>query len=186
MKGIVFNLLEEIVSRDHGEDTWDALLDAAGLEGSYTAVGSYPDGELAALVKAAASALNLHEDEVVKWFGKNALPLLHHRYPAVFEGHKNTKSFVLTLNDVIHPEVRKLFPGAYVPEFEFSSEAENRLSLSYTSRRRLCSFAEGLIEGAANHFGEEVTLEHALCMKRGDQRCLLECTFRSVAGRGST
>ena len=29
MKGIVFNLLEEVVRREYGEDTWDSLLEAA-------------------------------------------------------------------------------------------------------------------------------------------------------------
>jgi len=33
MKGIVFNLLEEVVVRQHGETTWDDLLDATGLQG---------------------------------------------------------------------------------------------------------------------------------------------------------
>lgn len=26
MKGVVFNLLEEVVRREHGEDPWDAVL----------------------------------------------------------------------------------------------------------------------------------------------------------------
>lgn len=30
MKGVVFSLLEQIVVRDYGEDTWDDLLDEAG------------------------------------------------------------------------------------------------------------------------------------------------------------
>lgn len=32
----MFNLLEQLVSRDYGEDTWDDLLDEAGLDGAYT------------------------------------------------------------------------------------------------------------------------------------------------------
>jgi len=39
MKGVAFNMLEEIVSRDHGVDAWDGLLDRAGLhDGSVTDV----------------------------------------------------------------------------------------------------------------------------------------------------
>ena len=56
MKGIVFNLLEEIVREAHGEDTWDALLEAADLDGAYTSLGSYPDEDLGRLVAAAAAA----------------------------------------------------------------------------------------------------------------------------------
>jgi hypothetical protein len=43
MKGIIFNLLEEVVIRDHGADTWDELLSATCLDGAYTSLGSYPD-----------------------------------------------------------------------------------------------------------------------------------------------
>ena len=38
MKGIIYNLLEEVVSAEHGEDTWDALVDAAGVDGIYTSL----------------------------------------------------------------------------------------------------------------------------------------------------
>ena len=35
MKGIIFNLLEEVVSTQLGEDAWDAILDSAGVEGAF-------------------------------------------------------------------------------------------------------------------------------------------------------
>lgn len=56
MKGIIFNLVEEVVANDHGPDAWDDILAAAGVEGAYTAVGSYSDDELLAIVSAAATA----------------------------------------------------------------------------------------------------------------------------------
>lgn len=182
MMGIVFTLLEEVVSGEHGEATWDSLLDAARLEGAYTAVGNYPDEELDRLVEAASSALKAPPDDIVRWFGRNSMPLLVKRYPEVFEGHETTRSFVLTLNDVIHPHVRKLFPGAYVPQFEFDASVDDQLTIGYRSHRRLCSFAEGLIEGAAEQFGDDVIIEQTECQKRGDGRCVLVCSFpRKVA-----
>ena len=36
MKGIIFNLLEDVVINDHGQDTWDELLNATALDGAYT------------------------------------------------------------------------------------------------------------------------------------------------------
>lgn len=177
MKGIVFNLLEQVVVDEFGEKTWDSLLEASKLEGAYTAVGSYADEDLLKLVSAASSALGKSADEIVQWFGRAAIPLLFQRYPQFFKEHSATKPFVLTLNEVIHPEVRKLFPGADVPQFDFETPAQNQVALSYVSHRKLCSFAEGLIEGAAAHYGENVSIEQTECMKRGDPRCLLVCTF---------
>ena len=176
MKGIVFNLLEQLVVRDFGDNTWDALLDASSLDGVYTSLGSYPDEDLFKLVGAAAQVLGMPADGVVSWFGRNALPLFADRYPQLFAPHTSTRSFVLTLNDIIHPEVRKLYPGADVPEFSFDSR-EELLVMGYRSPRKLCSFAEGLLLGAADHYGERVTIEQPLCMKRGDDHCVLEIGF---------
>lgn len=177
MKGIVFSLLEQVVIAEHGERAWDALLDAAGVDGAYTAVGSYPDEELSRLVAAAGTSFNVSGDAVLRWFGRSAMPLFADRYPNFFEGHSSARSLILTLNDVIHPEVRKLFPGAYVPEFDFDTSDENRLALGYVSERRLCSFAEGLVLGAGDHFAELVDVSQSLCMKQGDDRCVLVCVF---------
>lgn len=181
MKGVIFNLLEQVVAAEHGEQTWDTLLDAAGLEGVYTAVGTYPDEEMLKLVEVATEALGIPSDDLLRWFGRAALPLLAERYPEFFKAHSSTRSFLLTLNDVIHPEVRKLFPGAYAPSFEYDTSHEDALSLSYISHRNLCPFAEGLIEGAAAHFGEQVTIEQTKCTRRGDDRCVLAVTFRKAA-----
>jgi len=176
MKGIVLNLLEQLVARDYGEDTWDALLDAGGLDGAYTSLGSYPDEDFVKLVSAAAEALDVPADDVVFWFGRNAMPLFAGRYPQLFEPHTSARSFVLTLNEIIHPEVRKLYPGADVPEFEFDV-GEGILMMGYRSPRKLCSFAEGLLTGAADHYRERVTIQQPSCMKRGDDRCVLEIAF---------
>lgn len=184
MKGIIFDLLGQVVSKEYGEDTWDSLLESAGLEGVYTAVGSYPDEELFALVGAASRALSIDAEDLLRWFGRECLPLLAARYPAFFEGHETTRAFLLTLNEVIHPEVRKLFPGAYAPSFEYESPSNDSLALGYQSHRNLCSFAEGLIQGAAAHYGEEVAIEQTSCTKRGDPKCVLLVTFSAVASIG--
>ena len=97
MKGIVFNLLEETVSRDYGEGVWDQLLEAAELDGAYTSLGSYSDEDLLRLVGAASSALNTPPDEVVRWFGRSALPLFADRYPQFFEPHTSTRSLVISV-----------------------------------------------------------------------------------------
>lgn len=182
MKGIVFNILEEVVTEEHGEETWDKLLSAAGAKGTYTSLGSYPDEELLKIVGAASKALNTPPADVLRWFGRKAMPHFIGRYPHFFRRHKSTRPFLLTLNSIIHPEVRKLYPGAHVPVFGFDDSRKDRLLLTYASEKKLCTFAEGLIHGAADHFGETVTIEQTECMLRGDPRCILACTF-SKKGR---
>jgi len=137
VKGLAFNTLEQLVTRDHGEDAWDDILDRARLDGAYTSLGSYPDEHLMRLVAAASEALDTPPDAVVRWFGREAFPIFAEIEGNLRERHTCTRSLVLTLNDVIHPQVRKLYPGADVPEFDFDSSSEDVLLMGYRSRRRL-------------------------------------------------
>lgn len=177
MKGIIFNLAQDVITSSYGEDAWDTILDAAELDGAYTSLGSYPDSEFIAIAEAAATSLDLSVDEVVRNFGTSAMPLLAGFYPHFFTGHDTTRGFLLTLNDVIHREVVKIYPGAVTPTFEFDDSSDEELQITYVSERKLCSLAEGFILGAATHFNEQVTLAQTSCMHRGDDHCLLTCSF---------
>lgn len=174
MKGIVFNLLQACVEDHFSADIWDALLDQAGLTGSYTALGNYPDADLMALVAVASQALGKSADEIVRWFGVQALPKLHARYPGFFEGHANTISFLKTLNGIIHPEVRKLYPGAQAPDFQYVEEDGATLTLIYRSSRNLVAFGEGLILGAAQVYGDSVEISSH---QQGENTYHIVCRF---------
>lgn len=179
MKGIVFNLLEAAVSREYGEAVWDDLLDAAGLDGAYTSLGSYDDAEVLRLVDAAATALQLTPQELLRWFGRSAMPLLAARYPDFFTGNADARSFLLTLNSIIHPEVRKLYPGAVTPVFDFDTTSSDVLRIGYRSPRKLCALAEGFILGAATQFHQEAEISQPQCVHRGDDRCVFDVRFIS-------
>ena len=179
MKGIVFNLLEQVVVLHHGDAVWDQLLDKTGLTGSYTSLGSYPDAEIGQLVTAASDMLAIPPEDVLRWFGREAMPLLAGRFPVFFAPHASTIPFIKSVNSIIHPEVRKLYAGAGCPHFHFSDEPGGGLRVGYNSSRRLCALAHGFVEGAADHFHEHADLEHVACMNRGDERC--EMTLRTSA-----
>src|SRR5262249_46121276 len=163
----------EVVIKRHGEAAWDGLLDATGLAGAYTSLGSYPDEEIVKLVGAGATALNMQPTELLRWFGREAMPLLAVHYPAFFKDHRTTRSFILSVNDIIHPEVRKLYSGAHCPFFRFEETNDGALLMGYDSPRKLCSLAHGFIEGAGDHFGEAIHVGHEQCMHKGDAKCLL-------------
>lgn len=177
MKGIIFNLLEAVVTKKYGANTWDDLLDAAQVDGAFTSLGNYPDADLFKLVGAASAALKLPPEVIVRWFGTEMLLLLAGHYPQLFTPHKTARAFILTLNNVIHPEVKKLYPRADTPDFDFDASSPDVLVMDYRSKRKLCALAEGLAEGAATHFGETVHIHHPECMLRGAASCRLELRF---------
>src|SRR5258708_7286741 len=103
MKGIIFNLLEDVVVSNHGVGTWDQLLATTALDGAYTSLGGYPDEQMQDLVGAASRKFGLTAFEVLRWFGQQAIPLLFVRYPAFFSSQPATRPFVLSVNHIIHP-----------------------------------------------------------------------------------
>lgn len=178
MKGIIFNLVEDIVTQESGADAWDDLLDEAGLEGAYTAVGSYDDQQLFAIVDAAGASAGLPPDDVMRHVGRQSLRMLAGRFPEFFELHSSVRTLLPTLNSVIHPEVRKLYPGAQTPHFEISNAPDGAILMDYHSERAMCAMAEGLTLGAGDHFGEILSITQTQCKKRGAPHC----TLRIVVG----
>ncbi len=181
MKGIIFNVLEESVTTEFGADTWDDLLEAAKVDGAYASVGAYPDEQLYALVGAASQALKMPADDVLRWFGERALPLLAERYPGFFARHSTTRGFIVTLDSIVHPEVNKLYPGSETPKFEFDTSSPDVLVMIYRSKRKLCALVEGLSRGAADVYGETVEFKQTECMHHGAPHCRFELTFAKKA-----
>lgn len=176
MEGIVFTLLEDVLSTAHGSALWDAALEDAEVPGAYTAVGTYPDGELEAIVAAAAVRLDASRDAVLRTGGRAMLPHFADRFPELFDRYGDPRSFALALNHVIHPTVRRRLPDAAPPPLRFDTRSPVTLGVHYRSKRRMCAFAEGLLLGLGDHYERPVLVEHATCMLHGDADCRLEMT----------
>ena len=173
MKGVVFNLLEEMVEQNFGIAVWDSLLEATNQDGIYVSTETYPDDMLVALVVAAHEKSGIPVNDLVRSFGEFTFPRFYEKNRQFFKPGMNLKDFLLTVDRVIHVEVRKLHPGAILPQFDYVDEADNELTMIYSSPRKMCMLAEGLITGAAKHFDTEYTLEHSQCMHDGADNCRL-------------
>lgn len=178
MKGVMFNLVAEVVTSEYGERMWDDILDDAEVAGSYTSVGAYPDSEFVALITAASRRLGIPVADLTRSVGRQALLLLAQRYPEFFTGHTSTRTFLPSLNQVIHPEVRKLYPGSDPPTFGFPPVlAGPQATMSYHSSRGMCVLAEGLALGAGDYYGEDLSIDQTTCTHRGDPFCTLSLTW---------
>lgn len=159
MKGVIFNVVEEVVLELFDADTWDDLLDEADLDGAYTALGDYADGELLAIVAATCKATGMSADEVLRTVGHHALPKLASRVPDSLTDAPDALTFIRKVNDIIHPEVLKIYPDSIPPAFEFEDHDEG-LIVQYRSARNLPALAHGLLTGLSLLFeDEEITVE---------------------------
>lgn len=181
MKGMVFSLLSEMVEERFGYEMWDDLIEKTqpASDGIYVSSELYPDEELMAYVAAMSEVLKVSPRDLVFAFGEYMLGRFAQIHPEFFEDH-NVKSFLKTVHDVIHVEVKKLHPDALLPQFDYEDPGPNQLTMLYRSPRGLCALAEGLISGSAKHFNESVSTTHNVCMHDNSDHCRLELEIAEV------
>lgn len=178
MKGVLFNVVEEVVTEKFGADTWDDLLEAVGAEGAYTALGDYESSELVAIVGAASQALDTPAEDVLRLVGRAGLAGLAGRYPELIASHRTSRTVLADLNRVIHPQVLAIYPDASVPQFDFHvGDRPDQIELDYRSERGLCHLAEGLIAGLADRYDETIEITQSTCVHRGDDGCRIVVTY---------
>jgi predicted hydrocarbon binding protein len=180
--GIIFNLLEEAVTRRFGAGAWAEMLAKVDV-GGYLPFDRYPDDEFFRLLGALPVAPEMNAEERLRWFGRAAVPLLAERYPLIFAPHQSAESFLLTLNAILHPDGGRPTDVESGPlDLEvLEVEPPGGLVLGYRSARRLCALAEGFVTGTADYYGEQVQIQQVRCMLHGEERCALVCTFAPAA-----
>ncbi len=156
MLGMVFTELLDMVEARFSPELADRALQRADLPhgGAYTSVGYYPHQEIVRIVQAVSEESGHSPDVLIRTFGEHLLGRFARAYPELFAGKPTLYDFLASIDSHIHVEVHKLYPEARLPRFEVLDRGARHLRLAYRSPRKMSALAEGLIEGAAKHFGE--------------------------------
>ncbi len=184
MKGVVFTEFLEMVERRFGLDVADQVIaSAAGASaGAYTAVGTYDFAELARMVSALSGLVGVGVPDLLRAFGREMFPALYRSYPGLVERYQTVRDFLMDIDGYIHAEVLKLYPDAELPSFSCTAIERGGLEMVYRSTRPLADFAEGLIAGCAEHFGEEVQLKREQVAAAEGVAVLFRLRFAPRAG----
>ena len=175
MKGIIFNVLEDMIVEKCGMAVWNELLEKHAPQNRvYISGKSYEDSELFAIVSDVAVMLNIPLQDVVKAFGNFLFDGLATRHDEVVKQFSDFTELVMGIHDVIHVEVNKLYIEPALPVISSRIVSANKIELTYSSPRKLCFCAEGLLFGAARHYGQEIIIEHNVCMHNGADNCILD------------
>lgn len=182
MQGIIFNALEEFVLENATMEVWNDVLDVSQVEsgGVYTAGMNYNDEEIIALASSLCEALKIPLQDGLKLFGEFLFDFLLSKGPIELNDYANTPGLLVELESVIHRDVKRVHPDAYTPLFEYTPQTDSTGQLTYFSKRKLCVVAEGLLAGAAKHFGQKVELKHTECMHENFEKCKWEVSFSQM------
>jgi len=180
MQGSIYTAFSDMVIEQMGMEQWNELIEQTlpPSHGVYTSGAQYQDSELINMVNALSNKTGIEHEQLMEKFGLFLFKKLYDSSPVDVSNLENLKSFLLAIDKVIHVEVKRLHPNAYLPSFEYENLNEDTLIMYYRSKRKLCHVSIGLIFGAADQFNETITISHPECMHHGATRCKLVISFK--------
>ncbi len=158
MRGMVFTELFELVEEKFGYDLLDKVIEASNLpnDGAYSATGSYPFEELVTIVVNLSENTNIPVPTLLEVYGEYLFDKLIKALPQFDQKDIDLLSFIESVEDHIHVQVKKLYPDAELPTFEIISSTPHELKFNYVSKKNIPNLAKGLILGASKHFNQHV------------------------------
>jgi predicted hydrocarbon binding protein len=179
MHGRIFWELRAYTEATYGDRSWRELLKIAGVEEKVYLGKAYPDTEMVELVGAAAKLGGKSVPELLEDFGAFLSPHLLTMYGHLIKQEWRTLELIEHAERVGHSTVRQQEAGTAPPFLRVKRLGAEKVVLIYSSPRKLCALAVGMIKGLGKHFNEEVSVQHTTCMHRGAAAC--EIVVRSFS-----
>ena len=169
MKGIVFTEFLSMVDTAFSPEVTEEIILACDLEtgGAYTSVGTYDYKELIAMVVELSKKTEVPVPQLVKAFGEHLFVALVKNFPEHIDTDQDMFSFLESIEDYIHVEVRKLYPEAQLPTIACEQPHAETLLLDYKSLCPFADLAEGLITACADHFNTAVAISREKVCETG-------------------
>jgi hypothetical protein len=160
MKGAIVNCLKEMVVYKYGQQEWEKIMIASGLQPNkiIMATSDFDDAQVVGMVQNSCTVLNQTLEQVADHFGEfwmNSYAV--GVYKPYFGTTSTAKEFMIKLND-IHTKVTKNIPNARPPQFEYDWKEDNVLILTYISQRGLIDFVVGLAKGVGIYFNQKLSV----------------------------
>lgn len=172
MHGIIFSELKKFVATRHGEAAWKQVLEGASLVNrTYLVTSQYPDEEVVRLVQSAVDLTHAPPARLLEEFGEFLVPDLLQLYGSLVRPEWKTLELLEHTEAVIHAAVRMRQPGAEPPRLIVERRDPKEVRILYSSSRKLCSVAKGIVQGVAKHYGQTVVVREPECMHKGARRC---------------
>ena len=182
MHGLIFVTWEKFLADRFGEALLRQYRTALGESAATAPLASrtYDDATLLAGVGAACQLTRLPADTLLREYGRYFIlnGLTSHLCAYLLTQVHSGCDLLLTMREA-HAQMRRT-PESLTPpvfSYEILSGDQNHLVLSYDSPRQVCAVLIGAIEGAAERYGEQVTIAELSCMKQGAAACQFELHF---------
>jgi hypothetical protein len=153
------------------KEKWHEWLTEANLLEASFYVGIPSDMDAKQLFSAAAEISHKSTNQFLKDFGKFIAPHLVSQFSHHIDKKWDLLDFLEHTEEYIHREVRYQIPGSNPPNLRSSRPYKDKVLIRYNSSLKMCAFAEGIIEQAAELYNEKITISQPKCMLKGDPEC---------------
>lgn len=171
MHGVIHRRLKEYVEERMPDGAWDRVVDASGVEPKlYLPVAHYPDEELTSMIEAIADLSGHDAGTVHRDFGRFLAPEIRSTFSAHVHSEWSMFDLLEHLEEV-YEEIESQNEDNDPPTVSCDRVVSDMAVLTYESDRQLCQMGWGIIEGLANEYGEDVSIEEDQCMLEGDDHC---------------
>jgi len=179
MKGEIFVDFAKMIGERYGLIVADQLLSDPALDskGAYTRVGTYDHAEMIHLVVSLANLKNVDPALLQREFGRYLFSCLASAHMEFVENYKSTFDLILSIENAIHVNVRKLYPDASLPTIDTVRLDDRTIRLKYSSERGFGHVCHGLIEGCIAYYGEDIAVEREDISQGPLDKT---CTFRLI------
>lgn len=171
MKGIVFTEFLEMVEQEFGLEVVDKIITASKLEteGVYTSVGTYNFFEMQKLLTNLSAETGIAVNDLIYAYGLYFFDVLTKHHKDIFSLYNNPIEMLASIENHIHVQVRKIYPGAELPTFQILDQSEDYLEMVYYSERSMYMFAKALMVKTFEHYHENSKIDFELLEKNGSK-----------------
>ena len=172
MHGTIFCVTQKFVEANYGTQTWLDLLEQAECPVKrFSPVQIYPDEYIGAIVGVACKALIMEPAALLRELGKFAASELINFAQSLLHPSWKTFEVIMNVETLIHTTIKHQNSKAQPANIQSFRVGENEIEVVYTSRRRLCALAHGILEGIAEYYEEDITVEQITCTQEGNTFC---------------
>lgn len=174
MKGTVVGTWVQATRKLFGDDCVNQAFADIGWNHNkiFHSSDAIDDKNIMRLIDKIAYFSGLPTTEIWNKIGIENVKTFYSIYPAFFR-QENLFDFFNSMNGV-HQVVTQKLAGAKPPLVSLQQISKREAIFSYKSSRMLIDYLKGLMQGAANHFGENIKVEE---LKRGNDSCEIKITF---------
>ncbi|GGZ99752.1 guanylate cyclase [Arenicella chitinivorans] len=159
MKGIILSEFVEFLEDTVGPEQAQAIIDNSGVSsgGAYSRVGQYDYQELIQLLTQAVTDTEHETSFLLQAFSDHLFGVFKRDYQVFFDGVSSAAQMLSQIDNHIHVEVKKLYPDAELPKFEYQTDGK-QFTLDYQSPRPLAAVAQALVNACIKYFGNREEL----------------------------